>query len=82
VIDVGRDPVGFRGERDRHTRDMHKLSMSERKVPVFASLAASMGQASRVIVYSAAREEPIINLPLPLPLPLFSLPIRERKRER
>jgi hypothetical protein len=58
--------------------------MSERKVPVFAVLAASMGQASRVIVYSAAWEEPIINLPLPLPLPLplFSLPVRERKRER
>jgi hypothetical protein len=52
--------------------------MSELKIPVLASLAAAMWQASRVIVYSAAWEEPIINLPLPLPLPLFSFPVRER----
>jgi hypothetical protein len=56
--------------------------MSELKVPVFAVVAVSVWQASRVIVSSAAWEEPIISLPFPLPLPLFSFPVRERKRER
>jgi hypothetical protein len=56
--------------------------MAQWKIAVLAALAVSMGQASRVIVYSAAWEEPIINLPLPLPLPLFSFLLRERKRER
>jgi hypothetical protein len=56
--------------------------MAELKFRALALLAASMRQASRVIVYSAAWEELITNLPLPLPLPLFSSPVRERKRER
>jgi len=56
--------------------------MPQWKVVMLTVLAVSMGQASRVIVYSAAWEEPIINLPLPLPLPLFSFLLRERKRER
>jgi hypothetical protein len=77
VIDVAWDSVGFRDERDRHARDVHKFSMSEGKIWVIASLAASMWQASKVIVYSAAWEEPIINLPLLLPL--FSFPVRERQ---
>jgi hypothetical protein len=59
VIDVTRNPVGFRGKRDRHARDMNKVSMSERKVSMLAAVAVSMRQASRVIVYSAAWEEPV-----------------------
>jgi hypothetical protein len=54
VIDISWDSVGFRGERDRHARDVHKLSMPELKIPMLAALAVSMWQASRVIVYSTA----------------------------
>jgi hypothetical protein len=46
VIDVARDPVGLRGERDRHARHVHKLSVSELKAPVLAVLAASMWQSA------------------------------------
>jgi len=51
-----------------------ELSMAQLKIVTLAALAVSMWQASRVFVYSAAWEEPIINLPLPLPLRLFSFP--------
>jgi hypothetical protein len=61
---------------------MDKLPVPQLETLVLFALAMSMWQASRLIVYSAAWEEPVINLPLPLPLPLFSFPVRERKRER
>ena len=45
VIDVARDPVGFRGESDWHACHVHKLSMAQLKVPVLAALAVSMWQS-------------------------------------
>src|SRR5664279_409144 len=49
MIDIGRDAVGFRGEGDRHARQVHKLPMPQWKVVMLTALAVSMGQASRVI---------------------------------
>ena len=48
VIDVARDPVGFRGESDWDARHVHKLSMAQLKVPVLAALAVSVWQSRNI----------------------------------
>ena len=59
VIDVTRKPVGFRGESDWGARHVHKLSVSELKLPVLAALAVSMWQSEIAPRYLQRSKAPL-----------------------
>jgi hypothetical protein len=47
VIDIGRHPVGFRGERDGRSSQMDKISVPQGKVAVLLALAVSVRQSRK-----------------------------------